>query len=347
MTRIAIDLVGGKLTNNIRSHKNGWAHMRAKQLSDEWDTEVVVLHNKESWDDYDVVYLYHGMEFKGALNLFGGAKEESAKFFERLVNPKCKLISLDIPMPDYGELCKGRLKSCDDYWRDIDWDAVTETCKNVKSFYSNTNSNSLTMGDSHAFAAWKPGSMILRKDSRTLKGVLRKTLRKEIEDAGMNPEFSHLTLYYGNIDVRHHIMREEDPRKAIALLLIEYIKQIKDLNPSSVELVSLLPVEDESRKLPKTGQFEGSNFYGTQAERANLVRVFNNGLKTICLFNGWDLYEWPEEWYDMSPLEYMKECMERPKSVHLAPMLHRTNYWPEDENDKIAEKAEIASLVNF
>lgn len=80
---LALDFVGGKLTDSEYSHKNGWAMMRACQLSDALGEEVKVLRG-ESWDNYDKVFLYHGMEFQGSLNLFGGATEESAKFYERI-----------------------------------------------------------------------------------------------------------------------------------------------------------------------------------------------------------------------------------------------------------------------
>lgn len=334
--KIAIDFVGGKLTANHKSHKNGWAHMRAEQLSYDLGVDVDVLHNDESWDDYDIVYLYHGMEFKGALNLFGGATEKSAKYFERLVNPNCKLISLDVPMPDYGELCRGRLKSCDDYWRDIDWNKVSETCKNITEFYDNCESSILTLGDSHSFSAWKPGSMMIRKDGRTLKGVLRKTIQKEIEDHNIDPgTLSKLTLYYGNIDIRHHIMREEDPSKSLCLLLNEYVNQIKELNVPNIELVSLLPIEDETRRLPKTGQFEGTNFYGSREERIGQMNLFNNILKYTCKGNNWDFYEWPAMWYKMDPIAFMKEKMESNRSVHLAPEFHRTQYWKSEKTTNL------------
>ena len=67
---LAIDFIGGKLTNSEYSHKAGWAYMRACQLSDALEQKVKVLHG-ESWDDYSTVFLYHGMEFQGSLNLFG------------------------------------------------------------------------------------------------------------------------------------------------------------------------------------------------------------------------------------------------------------------------------------
>jgi len=329
----AIDLVGGKLTNSEYSHKAGWAYMRACQLQQATGKEYKVLHNGESWDDYDTVYLYHGMEFQGSLNLFGGATEESAKYFERLATTKAGLISLDIPMPDYGELCKGRLSSCDDYWRNVNWDAVSAKCKQIPDTRNPLITDKLVIGDSHAFSVYQSRYNVIRKDARTLRGVLKKTIKKEMLDHGIDPgTINTITTYYGNIDIRHHLMRETNPNGEIDLLLAEYEKQIKELGIKNVEVVSPLPIEDESRRLPKTGYFKNTPFYGSQLERAELVNYFSHQLARICERNGWNNFTWPNEWYTISPLEYMKTYMERPKSVHLAPKFHRWNYWTNEPN---------------
>jgi hypothetical protein len=330
---IALDFIGGKLTDSEYSHKAGWAHMRSCQLSDALGKPVKVLHNEESWDDYDTVFLYHGMEFQGSLNLFGGASEDSAKFYERIATTKTKLISLDIDMPDYGELCKGRLSACDDYWKNVDWNAVSAKCKTIQSIVHPFDSDGLVIGDSHAFSVYQKGYNVIRKDARTLRGVLKKTIKKEMVDHGIDPgTINTITTYYGNIDIRHHLMREANPTGEIDLLLAEYEKQIKELGIENVEIVSPLPIEDESRRLPKTGYFKDTPFYGSQEERSELVNYFSHQLAIICERNGWNNFTWPNEWYTIVPLEYMKTYMERPKSVHLAPKFHRWNYWKNEPN---------------
>jgi hypothetical protein len=329
---LALDFVGGKLTDSEYSHKNGWAMMKACQLSDALGEEVKVLRG-ESWDNYNKVFLYHGMEFQGSLNLFGGATEESAKFYERIATTKTKLISLDIDMPDYGELCKGRLKACDDYWRNIDWDAVSAKCKTIGSVTHPFQSDALVVGDSHAFSVYQRGYNVIRKDARTLRGVLKKTIRKEIMDHGIDPgTINTITTYYGNIDIRHHLMREMNPAKAIDELIAEYEKQLKELNIEEIEVVCPLPIEDESRRLPKTGYFEGTPFYGSQEERSQLVDYMGGKIIEMCSNNGWRVYEWPIDWYMTTPLAFMQTYMERPKSVHLAPKFHRWNYWKNEPN---------------
>jgi hypothetical protein len=125
-------------------------------------------------------------------------------------------------------------------------------------------------------------------------------------------------------------MRTEYPFLEIERLLNEYEKQIKDLNIPNVELVQVLPIEDISRKLPKTGYYEKTPFYGSYFERSALVQKFNILLAEICEKNNWKLFTWPQEWYIMDPLEYMQTYMERPKSVHCAPKFHRYEYWPDN-----------------
>jgi hypothetical protein len=333
--KIAIDLVGGKLTASEYSHKNGWAYLRKNQLEHLHNQTVDVLHNSESWYDYDLVYLYHGMEFQGSLNLFGGATEANAKFFERLTCDGVAFKSLDIPMPDYGAMCKSR-KTCDDYWASVNWDKVSETCANIEFIRHSEITTKLVMGDSHSFSVYQPGYMSVRKDGRTLAGILKKSIRKEIEDNLISVStLSHLTLYYGNIDVRHHILRNEHPTEYLDSLLCEYENQIKDLNIPNIELVSLLPIESENRKLPKTGYFNGTPFYGTRIQRHMIKEYINSQLEKMCERNNWNFFSWSEEWNQIAPIEFEKTFMERPKSVHLAPKFHRTDYFKKSLNNII------------
>lgn len=332
--KIGLDLIDRPLTNRKYSHSAGWARFRAFQISDDIGIPIRVLDSGDSWDDYDVMFIYHGAHFTGVINLFLGATDEVAKSFERLLNHNCTILSLDIPMPDYGKLCDYR-KLRSDYWSGVDWEAVSIACNNVKGFYDNPVSDSLTMGDSHTAAAFRRHSRIIRNDGRTLRGVLRKTLKQEITDCFKDYNFKHITFYYGNIDVRHHIMREDDPIAALDLLMVEYEKQIKSLKLNSVEVVGLLPIEPASRHIPKTGLYDNTPFFGTVEERSELVRYFNETMLLICSNNNWEFYAWPQVWYDISPEDYMNTFMERPRSVHLSPEYHRENYWPETYSDLI------------
>lgn len=331
--KIAIDQVVGTVSPRLTSHKGAWAFLWANQLKyyftqlGEGDVEIKVLHNEESWDGYDLIYLDHGMEFNGeSLNLFGGAQDEPALRLGRLLSvDPLSLVSLDRAMPDYGALGKGRLKACSDVWRNTDWDAITTACGKMdfmtqESMAEHIKLDHLALGDSHTFSMYKPGMAVCRNDGQTMFGALKRGLKSFIEPFG--PQIKKLTLYFGNIDIRHHLMRQPDPAVALFAMLDEYEKQIKALNMDYVELISALPIENESRKLPKTGFYKGAPFAGTWEERTALVTMFNMRLEEICARNGWELYSHPDI-YKNEKGELDFEVMEKPQSVHLARLYYR------------------------
>jgi hypothetical protein len=231
-------------------------------------------------------------------------------------------------MPDYGRLCKNRLKNADEYWSAIDWDEMSKVCKSIPEMIHPEITTKLVLGDSHSFSTYQPGYMTFRKDGRTLAGVLRKTISKEIDDfaTGVKENLTHLTCYYGNIDIRHHICREENPNQYIDDLITKYETQLQALN-INIEVVLPLPIEDETRKLPKTGWYKGTPFYGSRQERDTIRQYFTEALIQMCNRNNWSIFKWPNQFYECTPLEFMQTYMERPKSVHLAPINHRYDYW--------------------
>jgi len=156
---------------------------------------------------------------------------------------------------------------------------------------------------------WRPGFGLDRTDGKTLHGFL-KDADSLVEE--WNSKYDEVVLYFGNIDLRFHLMRQENPRAATGDLFRRYIEFAKKLNNAT--LVNLLPVEHESRKLPGTGLYLKQPFFGTRQERADLRdaanRIMNNsGLKTI---------QWPDEWIDEDGMK-MFEYMEAKQSVHLKP----------------------------
>ena len=333
--KIAIDQVVGTVSPRPTSHKGGWAYLWANQLKHYFaaigvsNADIKVLHNEESWDGYDLIFLDHGMEFNGeSLNLFGGAQDAPAGRLARLIELEpdlMRLVSLDRPMPDYGGLGKGRLKSCSDGWKAVDWDLITERCKSIdfmtqQSMGKLAGWDHLALGDSHTFSMYKPGMVVCRNDGQTMFGALKRGLKSFIEPYG--PTIKKLTLYFGNIDIRHHLMRQPNPASAVHNMLLEYEKQIKELDMEYVELISALPIENESRKLPKTGFYKGTPFAGTWAERTKLVELFNGLLKNLCAKNGWDFYEHPDV-YKNEKGELDFEVMELPQSVHLRRSFYR------------------------
>ena len=126
----------------------------------------------------------------------------------------------------------------------------------------------------------------------------------------------------GNIDIRHHLMRQENPFEKAHAMGIELGYQLKSLGIPNIEIVHVLPIENISRKLPKTGYYKKTPYFGTWEERTKLVNTFNNAVDKICIENKWNTFHWPEEFLnDSKELDF--EYMERPKSVHLSPVSYR------------------------
>ena len=163
------------------------------------------------------------------------------------------------------------------------------------------------IGDSHALSVWRPTYGLNFTPGRTLHGFLKRNTPEEI-----NEKYDEVVLYFGNIDARFHLMRQENPAAATGDLFRKYIEFAKQLK--NVTLVNLIPIEHESRKIPGTGLYKKQPFFGTREERQRLRdtanRIMNNsGLKTI---------QWPEEWVDEDGTK-MLDILEMKQSVHLKP----------------------------
>lgn len=354
----AIDLISRKLASSEFSHQSSWAHLRANQLRNLGiDVKVLdddVPRHSRDWREFDTVYIYHGMDFHEArqgyvqaLNVFDGMVEHAAKFYERLAWPQhahVKYLSLDFNMPDYGSLCKVKKGTQSEYWANVDWDAVSARCQNVPmivepaEYYAPGTVRHLVIGDSHAHSAYRPPSMVIRRDGRTLAGVLKKGILKEIEDWGLDhTKIDSFTCYWGNIDIRHHIYREADPIGYTKDLLKRYEEALQRLN-RPVELVTPVTIEDETRRIPTTGCFKGTPFTGTRAERMVLVDLFKDTYAEMVARNpGWTLFSWPDVWYKMDPIAYMENYMEKPRSVHLARRFYRWDLVNNVENDRLLQ----------
>jgi len=360
-----IDLISRKLASSEFSHQSSWAHLRANQLKNlGFDVKVLdddVPRHSKDWREFDTIFIYHGMDFHEArqgyvqaLNVFDGMVEHAAKFYERLAWPQhdhIKYISLDFKMPDYGQLCKVKKGTQSPYWANVDWDAVSYRCQNVTTitepalYYAPGKVRHLTIGDSHAHSVYKARSMVLRRDGRTLAGILKKSIAKEIADYDFDlKEIDSLTCYWGNIDIRHHIYREADPIVYTKDLLKRYEVELRALD-RPIELVTPLPIEDETRRIPTTGHYKGTPFTGTREQRQELTEIFKDAFHEMVARNsGWSLYSWPEAWYKMDGVEFF-QYMEKPRSVHLARKYYRWNLVENCLNDILLTQKK--SLLTF
>lgn len=314
--RVAIDDVVTTFSSRKESHKSSWPYLIRMQLRS-IGIQSDVLSKSDDIHGYDVWLISLPMEFKGTFNLFGGATEEVAARIRRLSEFQGQIYILNQDMPDVGAFVQSRMKSACDSWKELDPQVYTDISNKIQRVDLLLESDTFIYGDSHSVSVYEPGANISRNDGQTLHGFLKRADRFDPPEGT-----KRIILYMGNIDVRHHIFRQEDPMAALDGLVRRYALFAKHLkfSPTTeyVGLVHLLPVEHEERRIPKTGWYKGTPFAGTRKQRSDAVKEFNRLLDELSVDHGYDVISWPKEWYSMDPEKFAEQCMEKPGSVHLS-----------------------------
>jgi hypothetical protein len=247
------------------------------------------------------------------------------------------MYSLHHDMPCVGTLIEKRLKTGSDLFKTLEVriEDAKELCAIIPRVDRIQKTNKLCFGDSHSFSQYTPGYMTDRNDGLTLFGTLRRGLRSYVPE-----EIQELRIYLGNIDIRHHLMRQANPSKALKDMMAIYEQQLIDLEIDNIEVVQALPIENESRPLPKTGYYKDTPFAGSWAERTELVKQFNQMVTDMCERNDWKTWKHPDVYLN-SFGELTFDVMEKPKSVHIAREYYRWDLVKNEPNSKLT-KATLA-----
>jgi len=307
------------------SHVLGWSSVWSDQLRSPIDHNCSpdILHS-------ETCYIEHGVNFGGSLNLFGGATKEIYDRINR-VAAHPHVISLDIDMPDWGEQLSKRITAPTTYSGiTSEWcGALSARLRNIKTLTQidlvkefPDRFDGITVGDSHSPSYSRASDVVLRTNGKTLFGTLKRGLKNEFR--GMTP-FGNITFCLGNIDIRHHMLRHENFN--LEELLQEYVKQGDEIASEygcEVSYAAPVPVEYEGRKLPKTGYYKGTPFYGSRESRLALTLQF---IETLNKLTGGRVVSPPSEWYSMDGERYAKVHMENSSSVHLSPEYYRRKDW--------------------
>lgn len=252
------------------------------------------------------------------------------KMFESFTG---RLVSLDIDCPMYGTLLKTRVKPwVPEVFKNINFDKIDDVCKKSTTIrQTDLRRDFVVFGDSHSLSAWCSEASLSRNDGLTLNGAIYRGFETwlapfdeaaRVEGNGINK----LRTYLGNIDIRHHICRlynGEDIITETRSLVKKYFKQLERMKEMydirEIEIVAALPIENISRKLPKTGYYKGKPYWGSQDDRAMAVKAFNDLCRGICdKVDGYSFVEWPEHFInELGELDFT--YMERPQSVHVSP----------------------------
>tara|TARA_R100000951_G_scaffold116581_1_gene129113 strand:+ start:431 stop:1378 length:948 start_codon:yes stop_codon:yes gene_type:complete len=296
----------GVLTNlgtRLYSHNAGWTYVTRSILSEKCGQEVDIVSNSDDFDQYDVLIINEGANFKpGVFNFFGGAQDRQIDALKRFSSYKGQVLYLN-NFADYTIPCKKRKDLLD--YSDL-------TFPEGKVIDITKYGESVIVGDSHSISAWEPGSTINRLDGKTLNGALKIGLKNLIPSQAQK----YVKFYFGNIDVRFHFNRFGG-LSAIDKLLNEYERQLIELKNKGyfIKLTHLIPIENESRKIPGTGKYKGENFFGTQLDRTTYVNYFNQKIDEMSLKNDFKV----SKWINLNYEELSFDDMESRQSVHLRP----------------------------
>jgi len=282
------------ILNNPATSENSHSAGMVNIVKESFDADV--LTDNDDWDEYDRLIVYHGVNFTaGKFNIIGGINEKVLIRAKKLNDFKKIKLTLDgFQLNNFSRVRKLNL------YNDVN---------NLESIEFPKKQN-LVIGDSHSLSVWPDSTYeISRNDGKTLHGFLKLDLDLS--------KYDHVIMYFGNIDLRFHLARQENPLKATKELFNKYIEYASKYN---VTLTMLLPIEDESRKIPKSGQYKGKNFYGSMELRKELRLAANK----IILESGLPYLEWPTTFLDLNG-NLSFEVMEPKQSVHIRPKFYMKN----------------------
>jgi hypothetical protein len=304
------------ISSNIHSHRAAQAAIYANQLEENGYTVHLDRTGNIHPDinSFDSICVYHGNDWGGSLNLFGGMKNYSnIDNLIRYSQFKGNVFSLWIDHPKYSEMLEPRMKGeIHPDWAKVDWENLKRIENTAKTLRQMTPTTKVVTGDSHAICMYRPGWFVNSVPFKTLHGALKEGLQSFIE-----PHHEIAEFYFGNIDVRHHLMRQSNPKEATRDLANRYYEQLSKLNLSKVYAYELLPIENESRALPKTGYYKGTPFYGSWEDRNRCRLIFKAEMRKLCVQGSINFIEWTDYLKnDKGELDF--EHMEKPKSVHLS-----------------------------
>lgn len=278
----------------------------------------------ENHNEYDDLYVYHGSDWGGTLNLFGGLQSfPYAWNIRNLSQFKGRVYSLGIDFPEYYKFIGDRIqknlaskKEMQAEWLSMDLKNLERMCRESTKIRFPNITDKVVIGDSHAICMHRPGWTVNSVPFKTCNGAVTAGLASFVEEVCPLNSVKSLECYFGNIDVRHHLCRlEGNSFTNTVSLALRYVEAVEMLPIKDVAIYELLPLENESRKLPKTGYYKGKPFWGTWAQREEVRHTFNQAIEKAvrrAKFIRWTDYLLNAK----GELDFA--YMEKPHSIHLS-----------------------------
>ncbi len=308
------------IAKSEKSHVRGWAMLWAQRLNAD------IANKDSSLEGYDRIYIEHGVNFSGSMNLFGGFNDEVFQQVIKLMaaaKSGAKLFSLDwdIDKCDYVAQVEKRV-GAKTTASGVDIDFIMELDDVLSSVENYTMADlglpKLILGDSHSGAFSLPEQAIGRINGQLLHSAMRTPLLQFAKDNGAE-QYQELTFCLGSIDIRFHTLRLnlEGPEK-LAEKYAQQLIEVRDKLEIPIAACAPVPIEFEGRRIPKTGQYNGVNFNGSRQERLDYTLGFTDVLDDY--WADFALITPPQDWYKMDGEHYAKCIMEAGSSVHIAPI---------------------------
>jgi len=295
--KIGLVSMMGNVGSTTNSQGGGYGLIATRMIKDRHSQDQVEVNPAPTeWGTFDKLYVCEGVNFvEGSFNVPGGPQPLHREKMTAMGNFKGEIAFVNQRF-DFAGFNK-RLKI----------EGLSFPDGPVENTFLDHSTERCVIGDSHALSVWSPGWSLDFTAGRTLHGFLKRNTPEQI-----NEKYEETITYFGNIDLRFHLMRQPDPIQATVDLFTRYAEFSHKLKNNSV--IGLLPVEHESRKLPGTGLYKGQKFFGTREERMAIRNVAHETLRKA----GVDLWEWPQEWIDDDGTK-MLDILEMKQSVHLKP----------------------------
>ena len=164
------------ISSNIYSHRAAQGAIYADQLESIGKTVHLDRTGNIAPDinAFNEMYVYHGNDWGGSLNLFGGMVHYGGiKNLIRYSEFKGNVYSLWIDHPKYSEMLETRMNgTVHPDWHKVNWEnlkRIENTAVTIKKIVS---SNKTVIGDSHAISMYRSGWHVNSIPFKTLHGAL-------------------------------------------------------------------------------------------------------------------------------------------------------------------------------
>lgn len=209
-----------------------------------------------------VTQLNKVLNFEGEVLGCNVELQDVEKWITRLRNRRVNPTSMHMPWPS-----EERLYAMFDNALS---NSITQQLKDLRS-----SRKDYAVGDSHASMLWKPGRTAEAIHARTLFRTLRDGLKEVVPSTA-----EKVTVCFGNIDLRHHFNRQDNPKQMVEDMAKEYVRQASELD-AEVYLCELLPITDPARKVTKAYFYKKEPFSGSVEVRKELCQIFNDTIKSV------------------------------------------------------------------